>query len=524
MAVVMNNIPPLLDRLAPEAAAAQAASWIEENSTFLQNVLAKHSDWLTEAEVEKHQAAYDGFLESIDERNKDRDDGVNHKLQVNYSQLIIDTVVDYMLGKPPVWGIAADQDDEKPSQALLDEYRKDIIKLLRTEDAQRVLAEQLRQGSIAGYSATLAWVDENGKIDYDEFAVQEVAPVFDNKGRLRLIVRYYQLEEDGEDHTATRFKLEIYDGRYITYAVTDDTGQAYQLDIDEAETGNPIEHKAARIPGGIFINGTPARNDKRKQRAGTSDLGNGVFTLLEALAGTISDKANTVDRLLDQYLLLVNVDTDKKEVQKMRKSRAIALKSKDSSASFLAPSQEDGAVQNFLADLREAIHDMTNTPRMNNLSGATATEIKMKYAGLDIKAGKKEIYFTAAMKQLVGVLTDMLNWKRLVEAGSEDPYAVLTGQVQSSVPLYKADWLQPTIKRNLPQNYQEIANIVGVLAGKVPDEYLYELLWFIEDPVQAVKDMKKQKEDALSQNVAALMGGGEFGQTGSNNQDPPTNE
>lgn len=517
MAVVMNNIPKLLDTLDPIPAGLAAEAWVAENANFFRQVLAKHTAWLQNEEVEKYQGAYDGFLESIDTRDKDRDDDVNHKLQVNYAQIIIDTAVDYMLGKPPVWTIAADQDEDKPATALLDEYRKSIIKLLRTENAQRVLSEQLRQGGITGYSATLAWVDEYGEIDYDEFPVQEVAPVFDNRGRLRLLVRHYQLEEDGQDHTATRHKLEIYDGRYITYAVTDSTGQSYELDQDEAETGNPIEHKAGRIPGGLFINGTAARHDKRKQRAGTSDLGNGVFTLLEGIAGTMSDKANTVDRLLDQFLLLTNVDVDKKEVQKMRKSRAIALKSKDSSASFLSPSQDDNAVQNFLTDIRDAIYDMTNTPKINNLNGATATEIKMKYAGLDIKAGKKEIYFTAALRQLVAVLTDMLNWQRLVTAGVDEPYDIITGKTEApaSTQLFKADWLQPTLTRNLPQNYQEIATIFGTLSGKVPDTYLYELLWFMDDPAQALKDMKKQKADALTDSMGALMGGGEFASTAS---------
>lgn len=514
MAVVMNRIPVLLETLAPEQAKAKAASWVDENATFLRQVVDKHSSWLTEAEVDKYQAAYDGYLESVDTRDKDRDDGINHKLQVNYAQIIIDTVVDYMMGQPPVWGIAADQDDEQPAQELLDAYRKDIVKLLRTEEAQRVLSEQLRQGGIAGYSPTLAWVDEDGEIKYDEFPVQEVAPVFDNRGRLRLVIRYYPLEDDEQDSALSKTKLEIYDGRYITYAIIDETGTAYELDPEEIPTGNPIEHKAARIPSGLFINGTPARHDKRRQRAGMSDLGNGVFTLLEGIAGTLSDKANTVDRLLDQFLLLTNVDVDKKEVQKMRKNRAIALKSKDSGASFLAPSQEDGAVQNYLKDLKDAIFDMSNTPKMNDLSGTTATEIRMKYTSLDIKAGRKEIYFMAALKQLVAILTDMLNWRRLTEAKVEDVYEVLTGKkTPGSVKLYRADWLQPTLNRNLPQNFLEIATIVSQLSGKVPDEYIYELLWFVEDPVQAVEDMKKQKEAEAKAGIDALMGGGEFTKT-----------
>lgn len=517
MAVVVNKIPPLLESLKPEQAKAKASEWVANNAVFLKDVIDKHKAWVTETGVAKFQAAYDGYLESIDSRDKARDDEVNHKLQVNYSQLIIDTVVDYMLGRAPVWTVDGEQDEEKPAEEILKEYRKEIIKLLKTEEAQRVLAEQLRQGSIAGYSVTLGWVDETGNIDYDEFPIQEVAPVFDNRGRLRLVIRYYVL--DPEEGETAKTKLEIYDGRYITYAISDETGATYEIDGEEVTTGNPIEHKAARIPCGLFINGTPARHEKRIKRAGTSDLGNGVLDLLEDYASALSDKANTVDRLLDQYLLLTNVDTDKNEVQKMRKSRAIALKSKDSGAEFLAPSQEDTAVENYLNRLLEDIHAMTNTPKLNDLAGKTATEVKMKYAGLDIKAGKKEIYFMAAIKQLVAVLTDMLNWKRLVEAKVEDPYAVIMGQASSKIALYKSEWLQATLTRNLPQNYLEIAQIVAQLVDIVPDSYLYELLWFIEDPVAALKEMKTQKEDAAKRQAEAGLGalgmGGEFGSTGS---------
>lgn len=512
MVVVLNKIPQLLETQKPEQAKGVAAAWVSANSDFLKKVIDTHKAWLTESKIEQYQQAYDGYLESIDLRDKDRDDGINHKLQVNYAQLIIDTVVDYMLGKAPVWTIDAEQDEAAPPETLLEEYRKEVIELLQTEEAQRVLAEQLRQGSITGISPTLAWVNEEGRVDYDEFPIQEVAPVYDNRGRLRLVIRYYLLEpEEGE---MAKTKLEIYDGRYITYAVSDETGASFLLDLEEAETGNPIEHKAARIPGGFFINGTPARYEQRNRRAGNSDLGNGVLSLLEQYAGALSDKANTVDRLLDQYLLLVNVDVDKKEVTKMRKTRAIALKSKESNASFMAPSQDDNAVENFLKALRDDIHHTTQTPKLQDLQGATATEIKLKYAALDIKAGKKEIYFIPAVKQLVAVLTDMLNWKRLVEANVEDPYEVLTGQASSSVQLYNAKWIQPTLNRNLPQNYKEIADTVAVLAGKVPDTYLYELLWFIEDPVAALEEMKKQKEEALASNMAAMGLGGEFGSTG----------
>ncbi|GAA4711074.1 phage portal protein [Brevibacillus fulvus] len=515
---VMNTVPKTLAQLHQDkpATAADAQAWITENGSWLRNLLDKHKHWMEEAQVETFQAAYDGFLQSIDERDRSRGDDVNNKLQVNYAQLIIDTVVDYMLGKPIVW--AFDPGDEKVPEALLEAYRKELLALLRGGNAQRVLAEQLRQGSIAYYSGIIAWVDENGEIDYEEFPVQEIVPVYDTRGRLQLVIRYYQVETiaAGSDQAVTRTKVELYDSRYITYFLSDETGQGYTLDQEEAITGNPIEHKAGRIPVSIYVNGTPARYSKRNQRAGTSDLGNGVLTLLENYAAVMSDKSNTVDRLLDQYLLLAGVDVDENEVIKMRKARAIALKSKESNAQFIAPTQDDQAVENHLDRLRETIHEMTFTPKLADLTGATATEIKIKYANLDIKAGKKELYFAASIKQLVEILTDLLNAKRLAEANVENVYAVLTGAAQppGSVPLYNADWVLWTINRNMPQNFSEIAQIVAQLAGIVPDEYLYELLWFIDDPQQALDDMKQQKEEALKANMDALGFGGEFGQTG----------
>jgi SPP1 family phage portal protein len=518
---VMTRIPKPLEDGKPETARA----WIQANSIWVRQAIEKHEAWLEEAEVAKYQQAYDGFLQSIEDREKSRGDDVNHKLQTNYAKLVIDTVVDYMLGKPIVWTVedTGGDGDAAADKKLLDEYRQKLLRLMRHENAQRVLAEFLRQGSIAGLSAVISWVDENGQLDFEEFPIQEVVPIFDTKGRLRYALRYYQVElpdETDESRTVERTKVEVYDGRYVSYYIGDETGATFVYDEDEAETGNPVEHRAGRIPVSIFVNGTPASYDKRVKRAGVSDLGGGLFTILEQYAHVMSDKANTVDRMLDQFLALIGVDTDEKEVLFMRKARALSLKAPDSKAQFLAPDQEDKAVENHLDRLLDTIHDMGQIPKMGDTNAATATEIKLKYAPLDIKAGKKELYFIQAVKHFVAVLTDMLNAQRLVEAGvdpdEDDLYGILTGKITppDDVRLYNPEWVSFTFNRNLPQNFKEIAEIVKNLAGIVPDSYLYELLWFIEDPVAALEEMKKQKADALKANMQAMGFDAEFTSTG----------
>ena len=516
---VVYKMPDRLTEFTGLVDAAAAETWIQDNGTWLASVIDQHKAWLKAENVEEYQAAYDGYLEEVDKREASRSDNINKKLQASYAQLAVDTVVDFMLGNAMVWTV--EDPEGAADKSLVEEFRKKAIPIFKGPNFQRVLREQLTQGSVACYGAVIAWVDEEGNIDYEEFPVQEIIPVYDTRGRLRMVIRYYLVDvsEPGEESNE-RTKVEVYDPRYISYYLADETGTSYNLDEEEAKTGNPIEHKAGRIPVGLFVNGTAARYNKRQTKNGVSDL-EVVFNLIEEYSHVMSDKGNTVQRLLDQYLVLTGVDTDEKEVQKMHKARAIALKSKESSAQFIAPQQDDTAVENHLNRTRETIHDLTFTPQLNNLVGATATEIKLKYAPLDIKAGKKETYFTSSIRQLVHIITDMLNAERLLEAGvsEEELYGYVRGEREKSgTPLYNADWVAFTLNRNLPQNYMEIAQIVSMLAGIAPDSYLYELLWFIDDPVAALAEMKKQKAEAMKDNPLFMTAGGEFNSTGSDDE------
>ena len=53
------------------------------------------------------------------------------------------------------------------------------------------------------------------------------------------------------------------------------------------------------------------------------------------------------------------------------------------------------------------------------------------------------------------------------------------------------------------------------LADIVPDSYLYELLWFIDDPQKALEEMKAQKEEASKNSLTAIgYGADNLGDTG----------
>jgi len=143
---------------------------------------------------------------------------------------------------------------------------------------------------------------------------------------------------------------------------------------------------------------------------------------------------------------------------------------------------------------------------------------------MDIKAGKKEPRFIIAIKQLLAVLTDFLNTEKLIENGVKDTYSVVADPkaVEARGDLYSQDWVSVSLVRNLPQNYKEIADIVAELADTVPDSYLYELLWFIDDPQKALEEMKAQKKEGIANNMAAMGYGAD--NVGSEDDPPPTEE
>lgn len=525
--MAVSTVIPTALTVKAKATAKDAEDWIKTNAKWVAHIIEQHNAWLKEADVEKYQAAYDGELDAIACREKSRSDGANYQLIANYASIIIDTLVDYMVGKPPIYTVEdPDQEDDETDEAeIVTEYRKKLTALMK-DKAVLTLSELLRQGCIAGYSSIIAWVDEDGKIDYNEYPVQEVIPVFDVRGRLAMVLRVYDVETLEADQTVTKKRVEVYDKRYISYYISDG-GDTFVVDESEVATGNPIEHKAGRIPVSIYQNGVPAKYKERIKSNGKSDLSFGAFDLIVAYSHGISDKANLVEYLQDMYLLLTGVDVDEKEVLKMRKARAIALKDANSKAGFIAQDQADGAVENLLTRLSKDIYDTTSTPRLSELNGATATEIKMKYACLDIKAGKKEPRFVMAIKQLLAILTDFLNTEKLVEGGEEDTYDTITNEalVEKRTDLYCADWVDISLVRNLPQNYKEIADIVAELSGTVPDAYLYELLWFIEDPQKALEEMKAQAKESTANSLNTLgLGTDNFGDDQGDGQQNPAQQ
>ena len=107
--------------------------------------------------------------------------------------------------------------------------RDRVMKLLK-DKAQGEFSDLLRDMCIGGFGSIIVWVDEKGNIDYSEYPIQEIIPIYDGRKRLRLLFRRYEVGvwENGSETTKT--KVEVYDDRYVTY-YTGDSMESLHLDV-----------------------------------------------------------------------------------------------------------------------------------------------------------------------------------------------------------------------------------------------------------------------------------------------------
>jgi hypothetical protein len=77
MAVALR-VPRTLAEYTQAITPATAAAWASDNGAWIKDIIEKHGAWLTEEGIAELQAVYDGFIQEVADRDKDRGDGINN--------------------------------------------------------------------------------------------------------------------------------------------------------------------------------------------------------------------------------------------------------------------------------------------------------------------------------------------------------------------------------------------------------------------------------------------------------------
>jgi len=233
----------------------------------------------------------------------------------------------------------------------------------------------------------------------------------------------------------------------------------------------------------------------------------GVITLIDAYNIAQSDTANDFEYFTDAYMVLKGYGglLDEEEdahigeldaegnplnpsstlnqpqlttVQKMKENRILLL-DEGGDASWLIKDINDVATENFKNRLREDIHTFSKVPNMadDQFGGnASGVAISYKLSALEHMVSIKERKFKRALQRRIELITNILNAK---------------GK--------NYDWrdINITFTRNVPQNLQELATLVGTLRDLVSDETLLSLLPFVTNVQDEMAKLEEQNEGAV---------------------------
>ena len=394
--------------------------------------------------------------------NKTREQGApNFKPVCNHAKEISDTASGYFMGSP----ITYDHDE-------------DITKLLEAFDAAEVDdadQDNALMQSACGVAYDYTYVKEGetelAVINLDS---RHAFIVYDDTiERRELFGVYYDVVRD-DVHNTDRYEALLCDEenlvRYIMYPA-DNIGE---VDSERLSTmGEQIPHNLGYIPITEYQNNKFGIGDFENQ-IGLIDAYNSL------MADRINDKEQFIDAILVLYGAVLGDDAEEtEEAQKDLKRRKLLEMPLGAKAEYLSRTLDEVSVETLRKALKEDIYTLSHVPNLSDehfAGNSSGVAMEYKLLGLEMLTKVKERYYRKGLRKRIKMFCHFLNLKSIeVDAGA----------------------IVPTFSRSLPRNLIEIAQMIGILDGKVSSKTLIKLLPFVEDPDEEVKAVEEEAEKKI---------------------------
>lgn len=372
----------------------------------------------------------------------------NNYLVCSHPAKITDTATAYFLGNP----INILDDDV--------EVQGEINAILKHNCFDDTMLEIAKECSIRGKSGLLIYQDERGETNLVRVPATELFEVEDKFGKVIYTGRVYSyLEEDEKGLLVDVWGVELYNDTTIEYYRYDGDG----LFIDSRYPEAVENHIFGICPLIVFKNNEEEQGDYEK-----------VLSLIDAYDKLMSDTSNEHEAYRNAYLMLKNLMMTEEAARKLQQGGTIEV-GEDGDAKFITKTIQDSAITAHLTKLQNDIHNFTDIPNMSdesfgsNLSGVA---IQYKLLGLENKCIIKESKFKRALTQLFKAMSSVI---------------YLRIKKEINIPLLKVQFT-----RNLPQNLQDIADLINKLDGFVDRETLLTLLPFVENPQLILEKLEEE--------------------------------
>ena len=411
------------------------------DSLLLQKMISKFRVEV-EPKLQRYKNYYDGKQAILNKAYADASKPCSRTV-INYCKNIVDSYDGY-LATPGYISYRSEQDIE------------DIMNILRYNDYAAEDADFLLDALIYGIAAELMYIDETGHTRFRLINPTTCFGVCDDSltGDLLYFVRMYKVNDWDESDT---YNVDVYSD-YDVKHYTMNGANGYLSFVSEEP------HYFSQCPANIFT-----LPDEKS-------IFDCIMSLQDAANELVSSEIDDYSAFCDAYLTLIGVDADVEDISSMKENRVLVLPD-GAAAQWLTKNANDTQVENILKRIHESIYRIAQCPDFSSESfvGGVSSGVAIRYrlTGMETKAGKIEGEMKKALQRRVEIICGIASLK-LGEEVFRD--------------------LSIDFKRNIPEDYTSIINMINSLKGTVSDSTLLSLLPFVEDVNAELAAVQEQKQ------------------------------
>ena len=411
------------------------------DSLLLQKMISKFRVEV-EPKLQRYKNYYDGKQAILNKAYADASKPCSRTV-INYCKNIVDSYDGY-LATPGCISYRSEQDID------------DIMNILRYNDYAAEDADFLLNALIYGIAAELMYIDETGHTRFRLINPTTCFGVCDDSltGDLLYFVRMYKVNDWDESDT---YNVDVYSD-YDVKHYTMNGANGYLSFVSEEP------HYFSQCPANIFT-----LPDEKS-------IFDCIMSLQDAANELVSSEIDDYSAFCDAYLTLIGVDADVEDISSMKENRVLVLP-EGAAAQWLTKNANDTQVENILKRIHESIYRIAQCPDFSSESfvGGVSSGVAIRYrlTGMETKAGKIEGEMKKALQRRVEIICGIASLK-------------LGEEVFRDISI--------DFKRNIPEDYTSIINMINSLKGTVSDSTLLSLLPFVEDVNAELAAVQEQKQ------------------------------
>ena len=411
------------------------------DSLLLQKMISKFRVEV-EPKLQRYKNYYDGKQAILNKAYADASKPCSRTV-INYCKNIVDSYNGY-LATPGCISYRSEQDID------------DIMNILRYNDYAAEDADFLLDALIYGIAAELMYIDETGHTRFRLINPTTCFGVCDDSltGDLLYFVRMYKVNDWDESDT---YNVDVYSD-YDVKHYTMNGANGYLSFVSEEP------HYFSQCPANIFT-----LPDEKS-------IFDCIMSLQDAANELVSSEIDDYSAFCDAYLTLIGVDADVEDISSMKENRVLVLPD-GAAAQWLTKNANDTQVENILKRIHESIYRIAQCPDFSSESfvGGVSSGVAIRYrlTGMETKAGKIEGEMKKALQRRVEIICGIASLK-------------LGEEVFRDISI--------DFKRNIPEDYTSIINMINSLKGTVSDSTLLSLLPFVEDVNAELAAVQEQKQ------------------------------